>query len=450
MTTDNPAIMVAGTRSGSGKTTLTLGLMAALGKLGHAVQPFKCGPDFIDPGLHRLVTGRTSPNLDLWMCGEEFVKESFAGHSRGADISIIEGVMGMFDGGPSSTAALAGILGVPLLLVVDAGAAAESVAAVVKGFESLDPDLDLRAVVANRVGSPRHYELVAGAIKKHCRAELVGSLPRHLDFAIPSRHLGLVTGEESPISPASLDSLAAAVADHIDLGRLLAIAGGAQTHQGTKPPALPSTRVRIGVARDRAFSFYYGDNLDFLRRAGAELVFFSPLADEKLPKDISGVYLGGGYPELYAEPLCRNRPMRRAILAWAEAGRPLYAECGGFMYLTRTLVDEGGVSRAMAGIFPVTSRMRKKRFALGYREIRLREDCLMGRAGATLRGHEFHYSEIDPMPETIPRIYQIDKGKQEGYLYKNVLAGYLHLHFASSPDAAAAFVRACLKGNTRP
>jgi len=443
----SPAFLVAGTHSGCGKTTVALGLMAALARKGLAVQPFKCGPDFIDPTLHQLAGGRISRNLDLWMAGESFTRQTFRRRMEGADIGVIEGVMGMFDGGLSSSAALARTLGVPVVLVLDVRSAAESAAAMVKGFETLDPAAAPRAVILNRIGSERHLALVRGAIAQHCRAEVIGFLPRSLDFAMPSRHLGLHMGNEA-LAPMALAALARTVTGHIDLDRLLFLAGegaGCDPAPGGEKP-LAASRARIAVARDRAFCFYYEDNLDLLRAAGAELVFFSPMADSELPEDIGGIYLGGGYPELFAAELAANGPMRRAIRSWAEAGRPIYAECGGFMYLCRSITTDSGEKKEMVGVFPVASRMRGQRAALGYREIRLVRDTLLGPAGTILRGHEFHYSEIEEMPGEIFRCYAVENCAGEGYGYKNVLGGYMHLHFGFCPQAAASFVAACAGG----
>lgn len=446
------ALLIAGTGSNSGKTTITLGLLAALRHLGLAVQPFKCGPDFIDPGLHRLACDLVSRNLDLWMMGETQVRKTFAASAAAADIAVIEGVMGMFDGQDSSSAALAKALGVPVVLVLDVRSAAESVAAVLKGFETLAPEVAPVAVILNRVASPRHLELVSGAIRKHCRAEILGHLPQNLDFAMPARHLGLFTGEEQPISPEALDRLAATISGQVDLVRLLELAAGASAIQAEDVPALQErvpVRARIGVARDKAFCFYYEDNFDLLRAAGAELFFFSPLADRCLPEGLDGLYLGGGYPELYARELSGNLGMRQAVSDWAESGRPLYAECGGFMYLSEGIVGEDVGVLPMAGVFPVTARMQKKRASLGYREVRLEEDCFFGPAGTVLRGHEFHYSVIDAMPAHIERIYAVNNDSREGYRYKNVLGGYLHLHFGFNPEMAGEFVRACRQGGEK-
>ncbi|MEW6593475.1 MAG: cobyrinate a,c-diamide synthase [Thermodesulfobacteriota bacterium] len=440
-----PGLLLAGPHSGCGKTTVTLGLMAAFAQRGMKVQPFKAGPDFIDPTLHCLVTGRISHNLDPWMCGEVFVRGCFSRHGASADVSVVEGVMGLFDGGEGSAAHLAKVLGLPVILVVDARSMAESAAAVVMGFETLDPAVRLAGVILNRVGSERHLGMIENAIAAHCRAEVVGFLPREASFAIPERHLGLHMGDEAPISNEALGHLAEVVARHIDLDRLLALAATAEPHPvPASRNEQTGPRVRIGIARDQAFCFYYEENLALLAAAGAELVAFSPLADAALPDDLSGLYLGGGYPELYAEELAANQGLRRVVRAWSAAGRPLYAECGGFMYLSEGIVDGDGQYHPMAGVFPVAARMRQGRAALGYREATLAGDTLFGPAGTVLRGHEFHYSDIDPMPAAVGRCYRLADGREEGYLINGrTLGSYLHLHFGGTPEAAAHFVRLC-------
>ncbi len=434
------AVIIAGTQSGSGKTTVTLGLMAALAAKGLKVQPFKCGPDFIDPTLHKLVTGRVSRNIDMWMAGESFCREMFARHSSQADISVIEGVMGMFDGGDSSSAALAEKLSVPVILVLDVRSAAESAAAVLKGFETLNPDVKLAGVIFNRVASPRHLQLVSDAVRTHCQAEILGHLPRNINFTIPERHLGLHMGEEDPLGAQSVAELAETIAAHVDLERLRDIAELTTVPEDRSVVANTKKSVRLAVARDKAFCFYYEDNLDLLRQAGAELVFFSPLTDTELPENISGVYLGGGYPELFADKLSRNRKMLASVKAWAEKGGCIYGECGGFMYLSEGIVDHDKQFHGMAGVFPVQARMQGRRASLGYREIRLKEDGLFGAAGTILRGHEFHYSAIDEMDSSVARVYAVNNDTEEGYLYKNVLGGYMHLHFGSSPDSVRAML----------
>ncbi len=440
-----PACIISGTSSGSGKTTVALGLMAAFRARGMRVQPFKCGPDFIDPGLHQLVTGTVSRNLDLWMSGEEFVRATFARHSRGADIAIIEGVMGMFDGGLSSSGSLARTLALPGILVLDVRSMAESAAAIVKGFEMLLPGAAPIGVILNRIASDRHLQLVGNAIREHCAAEVLGYLPRSLEFSIPSRHLGLLTGDEAPLGPQALELLAETVARHIDLDRILALCGSPPVRESAGPAETPCRPCRIAVARDKAFCFYYEDNFDLLRQAGAELVFFSPVEDVGLPENIDAIYLGGGYPELYAERLSTNSAMRTAIRQWIESDGPVYAECGGFMYLTDGIVDHQGAFHPMVGAFPVQARMQEKRASLGYRELRTAGPCCFGPPGTILRGHEFHYSNIDPMPPRIARIYEVNNGTREGYAYRRVLGGYMHLHFGFAPPVVRNFINYCLE-----
>uniref|UniRef100_UPI0040574AAC cobyrinate a,c-diamide synthase n=1 Tax=Candidatus Electronema sp. TaxID=2698783 RepID=UPI0040574AAC len=435
-----PSLLVAGTHSGCGKTTVTLGIMAALRQRGLTVQPFKCGPDFIDPSLHLAVTGRASRNLDIRMCGSDWVRQCFARHADGAAISVIEGVMGLFDGDSGSAAELAALLGVPVLLVLDVRSMAESAAAVLRGFECLDPRVRLSGVIFNQVGSAKHLQLVSEAVRRHCRAEIIGALPRESGISLPSRHLGLHMGAEADINRQQLVSL---IEQHLDLDRLIQLAGEAQVPivPPTAPLMEPVGTVRLGVARDEAFCFYYQDNLDLLTAAGAELVFFSPLHDKTLPENIDGLYFGGGYPELHAAQLAANQPMREQVLAFSCAGRPVYAECGGFMYLCEALADSEGGRHDMAGVFPVTARMGQRLRRLGYRTAELCEDSLLGPAGGVLHGHEFHYSDIDPMPEQVRRVYTLDDGRAEGYLLNRTLAGYVHLHWGGSPEAARWFVR---------
>ena len=439
-----PTCVIVGTSSGSGKTTVTLGLMAALRQRGLTVQPFKVGPDFIDPGLHQLVTGRVSHNLDLWMCGEEFTRATLARHGTGSHINVIEGVMGMFDGGISSSANLAACLDLPTILVLDVRSMAESAAALVLGFESLMPAAAPVAVILNRVASPRHLQLVSEAITRHCRAEILGSLPRQLEFSIPSRHLGLLTGDESPLAPEALNTLAETVARGIDLDRLLALCRRPRPEAAATRP-LPARLCRIGVARDRAFCFYYQENLDLLAEAGAELVFFSPMSAAHLPAGLDGLYLGGGYPELYARELSTNHSLLTDIRAFAAGNRPIYGECGGFMYLCQGITDQDGVFFPMAGIFPARTRMGGTRAALGYREATTRVASCFGPADTVLRGHEFHYSHIEAMPDDVERVYTLAQGGDEGYRIGRVLGGYLHLHFGFSPQAAQSFINSCLE-----
>ena len=443
----SPALLIAGTHSGCGKTTVTLAVMAALARRGLAVQPFKCGPDFIDPSLHRMVTGRISRNLDVRMCGAAFVRQTFGRHSPRQGCSVVEGVMGLFDGGEGSAATLAKTLDLPVILVIDVRSMAESAAAVVHGFAGLDPALRLAGVICNRVGSDKHREMVAGAIEAHCAVPIIGFLPRRDEVAIPSRHLGLHMGEEHPLQGAGLDQLAQLAEEHLDLDLLLRIAGPRDVDPvpAEEPGAAAAglEPVRLGVARDSAFCFYYEDNLDLLRAAGAELVFFSPLEDRELPSGLQGLYLGGGYPELHARQLSANRGMRDQIRDFARSGRPVYAECGGFMYLCRAIADLEGHEYPMIGLYPFRTRMQARLRSLGYRQPVVQRDCLLGPAGTVLHGHEFHYSTIEAEHPEVRAVYRLEDGRPEGYVHENTLAGYVHLHWGRTPEVATRFVNAC-------
>lgn len=441
------AFLIAGTHSGCGKTTISLGLMAALRAKGFIVQPFKCGPDFIDPTLHKRITGINSRNLDIRMCGADFVRKSFVMHSANADVAIIEGVMGMFDGGEASSASLAKLIGLPVLLVLDVSSCAESAAAILKGFEEFDPACNLKAVVLNNIASSKHFELASQAIKKHCKAEVVGFFAKNANFRLKSRHLGLKMGHETDFEQDELQKLAETISESIDLQRLLEITRTYKPEPDFTHDSLPissKNKVRIAVSMDEAFCFYYHDNLDLLTEAGAELVFFSPIRDQKLPENISGVWLSGGYPELYTDKLSQNHAMLAALKDWVESGGVTYAECGGFMYLCSGIETDGQFS-PMVGIFPVRARMQKKLASLGYRQVSLIKDTIFGQKGTILHGHEFHYSTTDEIPQTILQVYD----KWQGYAYKNVLASYVHLHFGQTPEAARAFVERCQEGLSR-
>lgn len=441
-------IVIAAPSSGSGKTTVTLGVMAALRRRGLKVAPFKVGPDFIDPGYHRLATGVPSVNLDGWICAPRFLRESFLHHAAASDIAVIEGAMGLFDGidGVSesgSSAQVAKELSAPVVLVVDARSQARSAAALVHGFASFDPALRLAGVIFNNVASENHERILREALGAAVPGvRVLGCLPKDPALAIPSRHLGLVTAEDNPLSDAFLDHLIAVVEGHLNLDALLGLEAD-ELLEDEAPSAgslaASQDRVKIAVARDAAFCFVYQDNLRLLENGGAELCYFSPLADESLPQDIGGIYLPGGYPELFAQRLAANEPMKELIRQAVEGGMPVYAECGGFIYLTRGVAAEGE-THAFTGIFPVETRMLPRRKALGYREVELLEDCTLGRKGSIARGHEFHYSEMGEMPPHVERLYRVTrKGVElapEGYRYKNCLASYIHLHFGSSPGLA--------------
>jgi cobyrinic acid a,c-diamide synthase len=449
-----PTLVIAGVASGVGKTTFTLGLLEVLRRRGLVVQPFKVGPDFIDPGFHGLVAGRPSHNLDGWLCSREFVRDLVARQAAEADLALVEGVMGCFDGRGAtseegSTAEVAKWLSAPVVLVVDARAMARSAGAIVLGFERFDPDLDLAGVVFNRVASETHWRWLRETVSARCRATPLGYLPRRDSLSLPERHLGLVTAAEHGLSHALLDELVAAIEGSVDVDRLLQLAKSSIRPSDADAPPLGGhgavARARIGVARDVAFQFYYPANLDFLRRAGAELVFWSPLDDAELP-DVDALYLGGGYPEVHAGRLAANVPMREAVKAFALAGHPVYAECGGLLYLTDALEDEAGILQPMVGLLPTVGRMAPKRLTLGYAEVELTQATPLGPAGTLARGHEFHASRIDPVPETVSRAYTVrmsrgGPARAEGYLIGETLMSYVHLHFGSNPEVADSLVR---------
>ncbi|WP_207264161.1 cobyrinate a,c-diamide synthase [Desulfovibrio sp. Huiquan2017] len=457
------AFVIAGTHSGCGKTSISLGLMASLARRGKRVQPFKCGPDFIDPGHHALacaVDGNPVPshNLDGWMLDEATNLDIFNRYAADSDVAVIEGVMGLFDGisgtgDAGSTAQMAKILGLPVILVVDARSMARSAAALVAGYADFDPEVTLAGVIFNRVGSPAHAELLREAMTLVPDVPVLGCLGRDEDIGTPSRHLGLVTPDQDGPDLARYQRLADWVETGLDPDALLALVPEVEAVPPFEPvPQLP--RVTIGLARDNAFCFYYEENLRLLREAGARLVEFSPLEDTRLPEHLDGLYLGGGYPELYAFELGQNTRLRREIKEFCESGRPVYAECGGFMLLMNDIVTGRG-RYAMAGVYPVRAEMGDKFRALGYREITAREDTVLGPAGTTARGHEFHYSSIrdhdhDADPDALHPVYTLSGRKgpldiPEGFVVGKTLGSYVHLHFGSNSAIPRAFVAACLR-----
>jgi len=444
------AIVIAGTSSGCGKTSVALGLMKAFARKGLVVQGFKSGPDFIDPGLHRMATSLPSHNLDGWMLTADEIHRVFRRNHEGCDLSIIEGAMGLFDGigavsEEGSSAQLAKILGVPVMLVVNARGMARSAAALVKGYAEFDPELRLDSVLFNMTGSPAHGQILAQAMEGR-GVKVLGSLPRQPDLPLPSRHLGLVTADDLDRREERLNSLADWVERCIDLDAFLEALPECNlpslSDGGVRMP-----EIRIGYARDRAFCFYYEENLRMLRQAGAELVPFSPLHDTNLPPALKGLYLGGGYPELHAAELAANTAMLGKIRDFCQSGKPVYAECGGFMYLMKSLRTRDGREHPMAGVFDFSCAMQGRHQALGYREISLTSPCPLGASGEKARGHEFHYSQMAGSDPSAAHVYEAHdrSGKTSvgGYLKANCLASYVHLHFGSNPAMAERFVGAC-------
>lgn len=434
------------------------------------VQPFKVGPDFIDPGFHTQITGFASRNLDGWMLERQYNVSLFRKLLGQADMAIVEGVMGLFDGYDGTTEAgssaeMAKWLGLPVILVVDARSMARSAAALVYGFNHFDPEVQFAGVIFNRLGGDGHLAFLKEAMAASFpEMPVLGGIPREDPIRIPERHLGLVTADEIFIDPVWEEKLANLVERYVDLDLMLQrvrrpeeqAAGGMDTPlkagQLAGSPVPAESRVRIGVARDAAFCFYYPDNFELLRQAGAELAFFAPLEGESLPADTAGLYLGGGYPEVYAEKLASDHALLADIRTAVSRGMPVYAECGGMMVLSRFIDTLDGGRYPMAGVLPFGTRMLPRRKALGYTEVLLSETCLLGERGVAIRGHEFHYSEIveeeaDPALTLVYRIRRRKFGndRAEGYQVGSVLASYVHLHWGSAPAAAAVFVERCRK-----
>jgi cobyrinic acid a,c-diamide synthase len=451
-----PRIVIAGVSSGVGKTTVSIALARALMSRGLRVALFKCGPDYLDPTYHARAVGHATQNLDGWMMGRDAVRGTFLETSRQTDVAIIEGVMGLFDGASptseeGSTAEIAKWLEAPIALVVDAGGMARSVAAVVAGFAGFDPALRVTGVIANRVGSRGHADLLQKALRGS-PASFLGALPRDAAAALPERHLGLRTADEQALPESLLDAWGAIAAEWLRLDVLLEIARSAPAlvDDPVEPKAVRGTfRARIGIAQDEAFHFYYVDNLRRLEELGATLVPFSPLHDERLP-DVDGLYLGGGYPEMHAAGLAANKSMRADVLAFAGRGAPIYAECGGLMFLTQAIRTLEGGRHEMVGLLPTEACMRDKLQALGYVEVETQVSSLLGAKGTRFRGHQFRYSELEPEPPAaeLARAYSLRRRRggettTEGYHLNNVLASYVHAHWASNPNVAQALVDAC-------
>jgi cobyrinic acid a,c-diamide synthase len=455
-----PRLVVAATSSGVGKTTASVGLVAALRARGLKVAVFKCGPDYLDPTYHTRVAENPSQNLDGWMMGREAVIATFTRTARLADIAIIEGMMGLFDsatptGEEGSTAEIAKWLGAPVLLVVDASGMARTIAAVATGFRHFDPDVHLAGLVCNRVGGRAHLDLLREACSDI--APIVGGLPENPQSAFPERHLGLLAADEQTVPDEVFRTWGKLAAEWLDLDRIVECARSAptlETFPSLASEAGPgSPRCRIGIAFDEAFHFYYEDNLRRLESLGATLVRFSPVRDAALP-EIDGLYFSGGYPEAAAERLASNRVMIEAVRSFAATGGPIYAECGGLMYLSSAIRTIDGQSFPMIGIIASEAVMSERLQALGYVEVETLGRSLLGPRGLHFRGHQFRYSTLRPEPAEVKRVYSVKprwggEAFAEGYCTANVLASYVHAHWASSPSAAEGFVHSCAEFRAR-
>ncbi len=456
-------IILAGDRSGTGKTTLTLALLAALSERGQRIQSFKVGPDYIDPMFHSAVTGRPCYNLDPVLTSEAYVQQSYQAHCANADFAVIEGVMGLFDGASgvddtASTAHIARLLNLPVLLAVDCGHMARSLAALVQGYRTFDPQVNVAGVILNRVGSDRHLQLLREALDA-INMPIVGVFRREKDIELPSRHLGLVpTGEVNEFRTVA-DRLAVIGERCFDWEKLgyserrqaygyAQPTGGSNTVAERSRSHRQGKRVRIAIAQDPAFNFYYRDNLEQLEAQGAELVDWSPMKDQMLP-EVSGLYFGGGFPEVFAQELSENEPMRSQIKDAIARGMPTYAECGGLMYLSDRIVGFDDQSWPMVGVIPQTVKMGG-RLALGYRQAMAMADGPLLTQGQTVTGHEFHKSSVvesleKPIYKTRRYWGDVDSDQLEGYGQANLQASYVHLHWGDRPDIAQRFVSQCLR-----
>lgn len=443
-----PRLVIGGVSSGVGKTTFTVGLCRALMRRGLRVALFKCGPDYLDPTYHRRASRGTVHNLDSWLMPQAALRETFVHNAAQADVSLIEGVMGLFDGASpteltGSSAEIAQLTHSPIVLVCDASGMARSVAALVRGFASFEPGIAPAAVICNRVGSTGHLELLQRAQPD---APVLGGLPKHGAARFPERHLGLVAAQELA-DDSVFEAWGDLVEAHCDVGALLALARSAPPLPAASRAAqTAASSCRIGVAKDDAFHFYYDANLRLLEAAGATLVEFSPLSAQA-PPEVDGLYFGGGYPELHAARLSANASMLAAIRNLAHAGKPIYAECGGLMYLCSAIEDRSGARHPLVDLIPGVAVMRDKLQALGYVEVETRAPTLLGAAGTRYRGHQFRYSvfETDTPPELL-KLARPGSGdmQHEGYGNGSVLGTYVHGHWASNPSIARAFVHACV------
>ena len=450
---NTPKIVVAGATSGVGKTAITTAIMYALTKNGFHVQPFKIGPDFIDPSYHNLVTGRPSRNLDVWMMRKNGVLKCFNDSSQGADVAIIEGVMGLFDGlsgkdDYASTAQIAKMLDAPVILVIDAGKAARSIAAIALGFLHFDKKLKIAGFILNNVAGDKHAKFILDAFACKVNVPIIGIVRRDKKITIEERYLGLVPVLELEKKKRSIHQSAKYISEQIDIDKIKSLCKSINRTKAIQK-AFPDTRIRVAVALDESFNFYYADNFDALRKQHAELIFFSPVNDVKLPENIHGIILGGGFPEILADKLELNQAMIKSISKAATNGMPIYGECGGLMYLTRSIRrnNEGKKKRQkMIGLIEADTFMSGK-LTLNYTEA----DCTSSffEDIHKIRGHEFHYSNIENISTDSKFAYTMRRGngvdnKRDGFVVYNCLASYMHLHFANNrlPER---FIKNCLE-----
>ena len=450
MLVKKPRVVIAATSSGTGKTTIVTGLLAVLKNRYFNVQSFKIGPDYIDPGFHKLASGRSSHNLDSWLVPENLLPQVFLQETEGTDIAIIEGVMGLYDGGRngvSSTASIAKCLDAPIILVVSCKSAGESIAATILGFLEYDKSANIQGVILNNLGSKSHGMLVREAVEK-MGVKILGEIFKNDEISLPERHLGLTPIEEQVLQ-GKISKIKETIEQSLDIEAICELANSAPAMEEAKiKMAGTKYSVRIGVAMDEAFSFYYQTSLETLKEKGAQLLPFSPLHDTALP-DADGFFFGGGFPEMFAEKLSENHSILAAIKTVAQKGVPIYAECGGFMYLSNSLIDFSGKNFNMVGLIPGISKMQNKLQTVGYVRVQALTENILTDKVESLQGHEFHFSTFEPeKSETFPWAFTFEKMRTGeryvgGYAKDNILASYLHMNFLGEQKAAAKFVEKC-------
>ena len=443
-------ILIAGTSSGVGKTTISLGIMQALTKRGLKVQPYKVGPDYIDPSYHTFITGRDSRNLDSYMLDDEKIKYIFKNASKDADISVIEGVMGLYDGfgidlNSCTSSYTSKILKSPVILVINGKAMSSSAAAMVLGYKELDKEVNIKGVIVNNVKTKNHYELIKESIEKYCNVEVLGYFPPNEKFKLDSRHLGLVPSVEIEALTEKFYDLGSEIEKYINIDRLIEISESEEIETSFELNELPKFKNKsIAVAYDKAFNFYYKENLELLNQMNIEIKTFSPLYDEIVPK-ADCIYIGGGFPEVFAKELGINKKMRESIKKAHENNVPIYAECGGLMYLGEKLLDLDGNEYEMVGIFEGISKMTKSLKRFGYCDGIAKVDTVFSNKGDIIKGHEFHHSEFNSNEECSYKMVKKRGNKivdewYGGYSKGNTLATYLHTHFYNNLDSIIKFV----------
>ena len=444
-----PRLVIAATQSGAGKTTIVTGILAALRERGFIVQSYKIGPDYIDPGYHSLASGLPAHNLDSWLISKERLKEIFVETSQDADIAIIEGVMGLYDGGRngiSSTAEIAKLLDAPIVLVIDARSMGASAAAIALGFREYDKDVNLAGVVLNRIGSDNHKAIIEEALND-IGIKCLGAIKRNSNLSTPERHLGLLPTSENETTEL-IKNIGDAINSQVNIKELIKISNSQReiTITEKNPEFLTShSTLKIAVANDEAFNFYYLESLRVMEKFGAEIVNFSPLHDKEL-SNVDGLIIGGGFPEMFAAQLEANITMRESIKTAANNGLPMFAECGGYMYLMNELIDFSGKAYKMSGVIDNSAKMNDKLQMVGYVEASLTSDCILGKAGDKFHAHEFHFSnELNNNGQNAFNCVRIRNSHNysAGFVNDNIVASYLHIHFAGCIEAAKNFVESC-------